>query len=110
MKGHNMNNLNTEIEQRLNDPLWERRMLKAVTEKVNSEKKKLWISRASAAAIGFAVLLGALSYVSVFSNETSVTTTEQPANETELPAAWRSFENFPIEADEEIAVFLTMAY
>lgn len=107
-----MNNLNTEIEQRLNDPLWERRILKAVTQKIESEKKKLWISHA-AASIGFAVLLGALSYVSVFSNETSVATnqlTEQPANETELPAAWRSFENFPIEADEEIAVFLTMAY
>ncbi|MBW7858760.1 MAG: hypothetical protein H3C43_10830 [Leptonema sp. (in: Bacteria)] len=107
-----MNDLNIEIERRLNDPLWERRMAKSVTERVKLEKKQHWSK--IAAAVGFAFLVGSFGYMSMFSAENSYIASVFQPNQVEvkydLPIEWQGIEKFPIEEDEEISLFLSMAY
>lgn len=101
-----------EIDRRLNDPLWEKRMHRSVMNRLRAEKRRrLGIAAVALFSVSLAIggysmtNRGQASLVSLNQLLTGAATPEEEISSLEY-LRWNGFGNFPLEEDEELSIVL----
>ena len=105
-----------EIERRLNDSLWEKRMHRSVMERLRSEKRRrLGIAAAALFSVSLAIggfsmtERGQTSFTSLNQLLTGAAITEEEISSQQY-LQWNGFGKFPLQEDEELSIVLGNVY
>lgn len=105
-----------EIERRLNDSLWEKRMHRSVTNRLQAEKRRrLGIAAAALFSVSLAIGgysmtdRGQASLASLNHLLTGAATPEEEISSQQY-LQWNGFGKFPLQEDEELSIVLGNVY